>query len=132
MATEVPSIILVDDDKSVRLSLARLFRSAGLRFVAFESAEEFLQSSQLDSAGCLIADVRMPRMQGLELQQICRKQRPSLPIIIISAFNDDDAEGRALQGGAKAFLHKPFDPMALLNLVRQALGTESAEEAKNA
>jgi len=124
MAIEDSSVVLVDDDRSVRVALARLFRSANLNFVAFESAEEFLGSSSLNSAGCLIADVRMPRMQGLELQQICRIKRPSLPIIIISAFNDDDAESRAIEAGAKAFLHKPFDPTGLLNLVRKALGNE--------
>ena len=125
MAIEDCLVVLVDDDRSVRVALARLFRSAGLNFVAFESAEEFLQSSSLNSAGCLIADVRMPRMQGLELQQICRRKRPSLPIIIISAFNDDDAETRAIEAGARAFLHKPFDPTGLLNLVKRALGKEN-------
>jgi FixJ family two-component response regulator len=124
MPTEDCSVVLVDDDKSVRVALSRLLRSAGLDFVAFESAEDFLKSNSLESASCLIADVRMPRMQGLELQQICRKTRPTLPIIIISAFNDDDAENRAIEGGAKAFLHKPFDPTALLNLVRNAVGKE--------
>lgn len=122
MAGEDSSVVLVDDDKSVRVALARLFSSAGLNFRAYESAEKFLESNSLDSIGCLIADVRMPRMQGLELQQVCRKKRPSLPVIIISAFDDDDAENRAIEGGAKAFLHKPFDPTALLNLVRKALG----------
>jgi FixJ family two-component response regulator len=125
MQSENGSVVLVDDDKSVRVALARLFRSAGVHFVAFESAEEFLESSSLDSAGCLIADVRMRRMQGLELQQICRKKRPTLPIIIISAFNDDDAETRAIENGARAFLHKPFDPTALLTLVKKLLGREN-------
>ena len=122
MGSEDSSVILVDDDKSVRVALARLFKSAGMDFVAYESAEKFLESNSLNSAVCLIADVRMPRMQGLELQQICRKKRPSLAIILISAFDDDDAESRAMEAGAKAFLHKPFDPTALLNLVRKALG----------
>ena len=125
MANEDCSVVLIDDDRSVRVALARLFRSTGLKFVAFESAEEFLESISFNSAGCLIADVQMPRMQGLELQQICLTKRPSLPVIIISAFNDDDAETRAIQAGAKAFLHKPFDPTAMLNLVRKALSTEN-------
>lgn len=124
MGSEDSAVVLVDDDQSVRVSLARLFKSAGIQFAAFESAEAFLESSALNSAGCLIADVRMPRMQGLELQQVCRTKRPALPIIIISAFNDDDAENRALELGAKAFLHKPFNPSALLNLVRKVLGNE--------
>src|SRR3954462_14628231 len=128
MATEQFLVALVDDDASIRQSLTRLFRTAGLKFVAFESAEESLESNSLNSAGCLIADVRMPRMQGLELQQICRERWPSLPTIIISAFNDEHAQTRALQAGAIAFLHKPFDPMALLDLVRGVL--EARNEQK--
>ena len=114
-------VVLVDDDKSVRVALARLFRSADMEFAAFESAEDFLGSETLDSVACLIADVRMPRMRGLELQEICKRQRPALPIIIISAFGDDDAENRAKAAGAVAFLHKPFDATSLLCLVREAL-----------
>jgi two-component system response regulator FixJ len=116
------TVVLVDDDKSVRIALARLFRSADIQFVAFESAEAFLASGLLDSVGCLIADIRMPQMRGLELQEICAKRRPSLPIIMISAFSDDDAENRARTAGALAFLHKPFDATSLLGLVRKALG----------
>src|SRR4051794_14546192 len=130
MAIERSLVALVDDDPSIRQALIRLFRTAGLKFVAFESAEESLESNALDSAGCLIADVRMPRMQGLELQQICRERWPSLPTIIISAFNDEHAEARALKGGAIAFLHKPFDPMALLDLVRGALEAQNEQKSK--
>lgn len=122
MQSEDCSVVLVDDDKSVRSALARLFRSAGFNVVAYQSAEDFLESASLNSAGCLVADVRMPRMQGLELQAICHEMRPSLPIIIISAFDDDNSENRAMEGGAEAFLHKPFDPTDLLGLVRKALG----------
>lgn len=125
MQTEEPSVVLVDDDKSVRVALARLFRSAGVAFVAFDSAEAFLESDALNSTGCLIADVRMRRMQGLELQHICHQKKPTLPVIIISAFNDDDAETRALENGARAFLHKPFDPTALLKLVKKLMGQEN-------
>jgi len=125
MQSEEASVVLVDDDKSVRVALARLFRSAGVPFVAFDSAEAFLESDSLGSTGCLIADVRMRRMQGLELQHICRQKKPTLPVIIISAFNDDDAESRAIENGARAFLHKPFDPTALLTLVKKLLGKEN-------
>ena len=130
MATEPSLVALVDDDPSIRQALSRLFRTAGLKFVAFESAEESLASDLLNSAGCLIADVRMPRMQGLELQQICREKWPLLPTIIISAFNDEQAEARAIKGGAIAFLHKPFDPMALLDLVRGALEVQNEPKLK--
>jgi FixJ family two-component response regulator len=131
MATEQPLVVLVDDDSSIRQSLARLFRTAGFKFIAFESAEELLESTSLNSAGCLIADVRMPRMQGLELQQVCHDRWPSVRTIIISAFNDEDAEARALKGGAIAFLHKPFAPMGLLDLVRGAIqGSDQPKRKK--
>ena len=125
-------VVLVDDDKSVRVALARLFRSAEMEMTAFESAEDFLVSGLLDSAACLIVDVRMPRMRGLELQQICNKKRAALPIIMISAFDDDDAENRALSAGALAFLRKPFDAASLLCLVREAMGRDqnSLDSAK--
>jgi two-component system response regulator FixJ len=130
MSTEQSLVVLVDDDSSIRQSMARLFRTAGFQFIAFESAEELLQSASLNSAGCLIADVRMPRMQGLELQQVCREKWPSLRTIIISAFNDEDAEARAIKAGAIAFLHKPFAPMGLLDLVRGALKGEGESKRK--
>jgi len=114
-------VVLVDDDKSIRVALSRLFKSADMEFAAFESAEEFLGSETLDSTACLIVDVVMPRMRGLELQEICSKRRSALPIIMISAFSDDDAEKRAHRAGALAFLHKPFDATSLLCLVRNAL-----------
>jgi FixJ family two-component response regulator len=128
MASEQSLVALVDDDPSIRQALKRLFRTAGMKFVAFESAEESLESNLLNSAGCLIADVRMPRMQGLELQQVCREKWPTLPTIIISAFNDEQAEARAIKGGAIAFLHKPFDPMALLELVRGVLDVQNGKK----
>ena len=130
MASGQRLVILVDDDSSIRQALARLFRTAGLRFTAFESAEELLESNSLNSAGCLITDVRMPRMQGLELQQICCEKWPSLRTIIISAFNDEDAEARAMEAGAIAFLHKPFDPIRLLDLVRGALEIQKEPKRK--
>jgi FixJ family two-component response regulator len=130
MSTEQSLVVLVDDDSSIRQSMARLFRTAGFQFIAFESAEELLQSASLNSAGCLIADVRMQRMQGLELQQVCREKWPLLRTIIISAFNDEDAEARAIKAGAIAFLHKPFAPMGLLDLVRGALEGQGESKRK--
>ncbi len=123
MTTVTGRVVLVDDDKSVRGALTRLFRSADMNFTSFESAEDFLASGMLEETACLIADIRMPRMRGLELQEICIKQRPALPVIMISAFDDDDAENRARTAGALAFLHKPFDAESLLCLVRKALGS---------
>jgi two-component system response regulator FixJ len=114
-------VVVVDDDQSVRTSLARLFRSAHLPMVVFPSAEAFIGSGLLESAGCLVVDVRMPGMRGLELQALCLRCRPELPVIVISAFDDDDSESRSMQVGARAFFHKPFAPTDLLKAVRQAL-----------
>lgn len=120
MSASEPTIVVVDDDASVRGALGRLFRSAGYRYAAFGSAEQFLAGSGVAAAGCLIVDVHMPGMRGLELQARCARLRPSLPVIIITAFEDAEAERRALAGGAVAYLRKPFDGEILLRLVAQA------------
>ena len=113
--------MVVDDDRSVRDALARLLRSAGICCQAYESAEQFLAQPDLSAAGCVVIDVQMPGMRGLELQQVCRERWPLLPVIMISAFTEDKSESRALASGARAFFHKPFDTSAFLNLVRQVL-----------
>ena len=116
-----PIVMVVDDDQSVRTSLSRLFRSSQIALRTFASGEAFLERAQLDSAACLIIDVHLLGMQGLELQQLCARRRPDLPIIMISAFNDDDAETRSLAAGARAFFHKPFQAAALLDAVKQLI-----------
>jgi FixJ family two-component response regulator len=121
MEVRDPIVLVIDDDESVRSSLARLFRSAGLSLQSLNSSEELLDLVQLDSVGCLILDVHLPGMNGLELQEICHRRCPSLPIIMISAFIDDDAERRALAAGAVAFFHKPFDAALLLATTQNAL-----------
>jgi FixJ family two-component response regulator len=98
-----------------------LMASAGHEVLLFSSAEDFLHSGRLAVAACVIADVRMPGMDGLELQRRIRLERPDLPVIFISAHYDDDVRSRALQGGAVDFLHKPFDPVDLLGTVDRAL-----------
>ena len=116
------TVVLVDDDASVRASMARLFRSAGLELRTFASGEEFLSAADaLAGAACLIADVQMPGMRGLELQAECARHNPSLPVILITAFEDPAAQRDALAAGALAFLYKPFDGEVLLDLVRRAL-----------
>ena len=114
-------VVLIDDDASVRRSLSRLFRSAGVELRAFASAEEFLAGPALSLAGCLIVDVQMPGMRGLELQARCAAQRPALPVILITAFQDAEAERQAMAAGAVGFLYKPFDGEMLLQLVKRAL-----------
>ena len=122
MKNRDPLVIVVDDDVSIRNSLARLLHSADMSCQGFNSAKEMIDANVLDMAACLIVDVQMPGMRGLELQAICAKQKPALPIIMMSAFNDDDAEALALTAGAIAFLQKPFDAAALIALLHHTVG----------
>lgn len=111
----------MDDDFRVRESLASLLESAGFVAVMFSSAEDLLRSGALAETGCLISDVRMPGMDGLELQRRIRTYRPSLPVVFITAHNNDDSRRRALAEGALAFFYKPFDGAELLRVVEHAL-----------
>jgi len=114
-------VVGVDDDFRVRESVERLVESAGYAHLVFSSAEEFLQSGTLAIANCLITDVRMPGMDGIELQRRIRLDRPDLPVIFISAHQDDEARQRALDEGAVRFLYKPFDGAELLRAIEAAL-----------
>jgi FixJ family two-component response regulator len=120
-------IVTVDDDRRVRDSMQAVMESAGYASVVFASAEEFLQSGTLARTACLIADVRMPGLDGLELQRRIRLERPQLPVIFITAHDDDDIRQQALQGGAVDFMCKPFDPADLLNTIEEALSQLSRE-----
>src|SRR5436309_3209396 len=102
MKHDAAIVAVIDDDESIRVALTRLFRSAGLLLESFSSAEEFIDGKHLPNANCLIIDVHMPGMSGLQLQDLCRQSRPGLPVVMITAFGDDDAESRAMAAGAKA------------------------------
>lgn len=115
-------VAIVDDDESVRAALSGLMKQAGYPALAFESAEEFLGSGVTDHTGCLIADIRMPGMSGLELQSRLNKDHKRIPIIFITAQGDEDDRMRALRGGAVDFLTKPFDDELLLESVQAAMG----------
>jgi len=121
--TGVPKqlVVGVDDDFRLRESLKSLVESAGYAAATYSSAEEFLQSGALAGAACLITDVRMPGMNGIELQRRIRLERPELPVIFISAHQDDEARERALDEGAIRFLYKPFDGAELLRTIEAAL-----------
>jgi FixJ family two-component response regulator len=119
--TPSPIVIGVDDDFRVRESLASLLESAGWTPVMFASAEDFLSSGVLARAECLISDVRMPGMDGLELQRRVRFERPTLPVIFITAHNNSEVRRRALADGAMEFLYKPFDGTELLQIIERAL-----------
>jgi FixJ family two-component response regulator len=122
MKSEIkPIVAVVDDDPRLRESLESLIESAGFTVKVFQLAEEFLKESFLVETNCLITDVRMPGMGGLELQCRVRLERPDLPVIFMTAHHDDGVQQRALAGGAACFIHKPFDAQDLLGAVRTAL-----------
>jgi FixJ family two-component response regulator len=114
-------IAVVDDDEAIREATESLLRSVGFRAVVFPSAEDFLRSSHLQDTACLIVDVRMPGMSGLELQRQLAAANYSMPIIFITAHGDEEARARALRAGAVAFLDKPFSDEVLLRAVQAAL-----------
>jgi len=114
-------ISIVDDDDSVRESLSGLIRSVGFRVTVFASAEEFLNSNHLSDTDCLILDVRMPGMNGLDLQRRLAASHMSIPVIFITAHGDEEARVRALNGGAVEYLLKPFSEDALLKGIDKAL-----------
>jgi FixJ family two-component response regulator len=115
-------VSIVDDDESVREAINSLLRSVGLHAEVFASAEEFLSSGYQHNAECLIVDVRMPGMSGLQLQEQLTCAECDIPIIFITAHvSDTQARARALQAGAVDFLIKPFSEEALLNDVYTAL-----------
>ncbi len=119
--SEIPLIAVVDDDAAIREAIESLLRSVGLRAEAFASAQDFLQSGRLQDTACLIVDVRMPRMSGLELQQQLTTAQCPMPIIFITAHGDAETRARALRAGAVDFLDKPFSDEALLKAVQAAL-----------
>ena len=114
-------VAIVDDDDSVRIALEGLLKSAGLTARAFESAEEFIESGQQRQTACLIADIRMPGMSGLELQAKLNAEHCRIPIVFITAHGDAKMRMQALRAGAVEFLAKPFNDEALLESVRAAL-----------
>ena len=120
-------IAVVDDDESLRTALQRLLRSAGFRVRSFASAEDFLKSGQQHETGCLVADIRMPGMSGLDLQAKLDADHCPIPTIFISAHGDEKMRLQAMRGGAVKFLAKPFDDAILLETVRTALKTEASE-----
>ena len=116
-----PIISVVDDDGSLRRSLRNLLRSVGLRVETFPSAEEFLRSARRESIGCLVLDLRMSGMSGLDLLRHLAAGDSRIPAVILTAHGDEEARRRSLEAGAIAFLEKPFHGDALLDAVRAAL-----------
>ena len=114
-------VAIVDDDQSVQRSLQDLIESDGLPAICFGSAEQFLDSEARSKAACLIADIRMPGMSGLELQAKLKAERCRIPVIFITAHGDAEMRIHAMRQGAAEFLSKPFDDAVLLEIVHTAL-----------
>ena len=114
-------VAVVDDDARIRESVSDLLASAGFETKLFSSAEEFMSTSGLEVSCCLITDVRMPGMDGWELQSLACEKVPKLPVVFITAHKDDEARRRAMELGAVALLYKPFDGEELLKIVDAAV-----------
>jgi FixJ family two-component response regulator len=114
-------IAIVDDDRSVQTALQDLIESEGLSALCFGSAEQFLDSGAQHKAACLIADIRMPGISGLELQTKLKAERCRVPIIFITAHGDAKMRSQAMRDGAVKYLAKPFDNAVLLEAVHAAL-----------
>ena len=118
-----PVVCVVDDDESLRRSVRNLLSSVGFQVETFASAEEFLESTHRASTGCLVLDLRMAGMNGLDLLRHLAAMGSRIPVIILTAHGDEEARRRSLEAGAVAFLGKPFRGGDLLDAVRAALGT---------
>jgi len=125
-----PLITVVDDDSSLRESTQLLLRSAGYRAEVFASAREFLDSPRIDETACLLLDVRMPGMDGLELQRFLNEAQRQIPIIFITAHATENAEQRARKAGAVDFLRKPVNDERLLSAIQTALKGWKDDERK--
>ncbi len=127
----MPWIAIVDDDESARCAILGVLKSAGLEARSFASAELFLSSGQRRETACLITDVRMPGISGLELQARLAEEGCRIPIIFITAYLDPRTRTRALQAGAIVFLGKPFDDDVLLESVHAALKLDLSRSQPN-
>jgi FixJ family two-component response regulator len=121
MTTKQFIVMIVDDDESVRKAARRLIKSYGFAVETFASAEDFLTSGRLNETACLVLDVQMPGLNGLELQDRLIAGGHQVPIIFITAFSDENARAQALQAGALSYLIKPFEEADLLNAINLAL-----------
>jgi FixJ family two-component response regulator len=125
-------VFVVDDDESVRESLESLIRSAGLRVKTFAFAQEFLESPRADVSSCLVLDVRLPGMSGLDLQQRITESDFEIPIIFITGHGDVPTSVRAMKAGAIEFLTKPFSDGDLLDAIAQAIERDRAARLRQA
>lgn len=125
-------VYVVDDDAAVRESLVWLLGSVGLRTVAFASGREFLDAYKDVGVCCLVSDVRMPEMSGLELQKVMMARRIEIPIILMTAFGDVSTAVKAMKAGAVDFIEKPYSNQDMLDLINTALQTDAARRQSSA
>ena len=130
MTEPVPVVFVVDDDPSVRRAIQRLVESVGLRVELFGSAHEFLQAKRQDMPSCLVLDIRLPGMSGLDFQQELAKTNIPIPVIFITAHGDIPMTVRAMKAGAVEFLTKPFRDQDLLDSIQIALGRDRARRER--
>ena len=132
MTEQTPTIFIIDDDPSARRGLSRLIRVAGFNVRAFASAQDFLASQHCKGPGCIVLDVQMPGLSGLDLQAELNKTEYNMPIIFISAHGDVPMTAQAMKDGALDFLTKPVDRDQLLNAIRGALARDQAAREEHA
>jgi FixJ family two-component response regulator len=127
-----PTVFVIDDDESIREALKDLLESVGLRVETFASAPEFLQSRRSDVPGCLVLDVRLPGLSGLDLQREMTDAKIQTPIVFITGYGDIPMTVRAMKAGAVEFLTKPFRDQDLLDAIQQALDRDAATRKERA
>ncbi|HET6844897.1 MAG TPA: response regulator transcription factor [Candidatus Angelobacter sp.] len=127
-----PTVYIIDDDRGMRQAIQDLVESVGLRAEAFATGEEFLRRQSAPGPGCLVLDVRLPQMSGLDFQRRLAETGVSIPIIFITAHGDIPMSVRALKSGAMEFLTKPFRDQDLLDAIQQALQHDSTARAQHA
>jgi len=132
MSEAVPVVFVVDDDPSVCRAIKRLVESVGLRVELFGSAQEFLHSERPDAASCLVLDIRLPGMSGLEFQRELAKADIHIPIVFITGHGDIPMTVRAMKAGAVEFLTKPFRDQDLLDAIQQGLERDRTRRAQEA
>jgi len=125
--SEVPLISIIDDDSLARDGIRELVDSLGYKAVSFESAEHFLQSRLMAEMTCVITDLQMPGLNGLELQEALRSQEYQTPVIVITAYPDEKHPARAFANGAVGFLSKPFNEQCLIDCLNAAIDLRSSQ-----
>ncbi len=131
MLDKKATVYIVDDDQAVRDSLSWLIESISIKVEVFSSAQEFLDGYNSDNPGCLVADVRMPGISGLELQKILNEKKYTIPIILITGHGDVPMAVRALKNGAIDFIEKPFNDQVLLERVNQCLEKDQSDRIEH-